>query len=234
MDQEPIVLERATTANGEIQLQKRGNDYEIIFNGIFLMATYNGESERLLVRWAVERAKSPQRVLLGGLGVGFSLDEACKNEQIESIKVVEVERKIIQWNSTYLAPYSHKALQQRKVEVVNADFVAWLKNATEKFDVICLDIDNGPEWVVMDENKNLYNDAGICALIKLLHKSGVISFWSATKSDRFAQVLKSWFHNVNVKEVKQKRGEPDYIYIFGEQSENIIENRTGETSPRLF
>jgi spermidine synthase len=213
MEQDLIVIERATTANGEIQLQKRGNDYEIIFNGTFLMATYNGESERLLVRWAVERAKSPQKVLFGGLGVGFSLDEACKYDQIKSIKVVEVESKIIQWNSTYLAPYSHNALQQRKVEVVNEDFVAWMKKAAEKFDVICLDIDNGPEWVVMDSNKNLYSNAGISALIRILHKSGVISFWSATKSDGFEQVLKSWFNNVNVKEVKQKQGEPDYIYL---------------------
>ena len=71
MYQSPIVIERALTENGEIQLQKRGSDYEIIFNGTFLMATYNGDSEKLLVRWAIETADSPKTVLIAGLGVGF-------------------------------------------------------------------------------------------------------------------------------------------------------------------
>ncbi|HHY71033.1 MAG TPA: hypothetical protein GX519_05130, partial [Thermoanaerobacterales bacterium] len=60
MYQSPMVIERALTKNGEIQLQKRGNDYEIIFNGTFLMATCNGDSEKLLVRWAIEAADSPK------------------------------------------------------------------------------------------------------------------------------------------------------------------------------
>lgn len=213
MHQSPIVIERALTENGEIQLQKRGNDYEIIFNGTFLMATYNGESEKLLVRWAIEAADSPKVVLIAGLGVGFSLAEAQNYEMIGKITVVEIEQKIIEWNRTYLSAFSEGALNQPKVDVVNEDFIQWMKNTQQKYDVICLDIDNGPDWVVIDDNDKLYGDAGIYSLLKLMNESGAISFWSAAKSDRFEEGLKKYFDGVYVKEVSHESGEPDYIYL---------------------
>lgn len=213
MYQCPTVVERALTENGDIQLQKRGNDYEIIFNGTFLMATYNGDSEKLLVQLAIEAADSPQTVLIGGLGVGFSLGEALNYEMIEKIKVIEIEKKIIEWNRTYLSAYSNDALNQPKVDVVNADFIEWMKSTQEKYDVICLDIDNGPDWVVIDKNNKLYSDRGISILLKIINKPGAISFWSATKCDMFKEWLDKWFNSVIVKEVTHKRGEPDYIYL---------------------
>lgn len=138
MYQSPIVIERALTENGEIQLQKRGSDYEIIFNGTFLMATYNGDSEKLLVRWAIETADSPKTVLIAGLGVGFSLAEAQNHKMIEKITVVEIEQKIIEWNRTYLSASSEGALTQQNVDVVNTDFIQWMKKPQKKYDVICL------------------------------------------------------------------------------------------------
>jgi spermidine synthase len=213
MYQCPTVIERAVTKNGEIQLQRRGSDYEIIFNGTFLMATYNGESEKLLVRLAIEAAESPEAVLIGGLGVGYSLGEALRFASVKRITVVEIEEKIIEWNRTHLSAYSGNALDNPKVKVVNADFIEWMKNSREKFDVICLDIDNGPDWVVMDENNKLYSDAGIRNILKILNKSGVVSFWSAAKSDTFEQALRKWFYSVSVTEAGNKKGGPDYIYL---------------------
>ena len=207
------VIERAYTENGEIQLQKRGYDFEIIFNGTFLMATYNGESEKLLVRWAIKEAYSPKSVLIGGLGVGFSLAEALNHKTIEKITVVEIESKIIEWNRLYFSTYSNYALNDPRVDVINADFVDWILNSKEKYDVICLDIDNGPDWVVMDKNNTLYSHTGLFNLIKHINKSGVISFWSASKSDNFERILKKHFNSIIVEEVSLKRGYPDYVYI---------------------
>lgn len=211
--QSPIVIERALTENGEIQLQKRGSDYEIIFNGTFLMATYNGDSERLLVRSALTEADSPNTVLIGGLGVGFSLAEALSFERIEKITVVEIENKIIEWNRTILSEYSNNALNDPRVEVINADFIEWIRTSDEKYDVICVDIDNGPGWVALEDNSRLYGDEGIRGLLRLLKPSGSISFWSAAKSDAFEELLRKRFKSVRVFEVKQHRGEPDYIYL---------------------
>jgi len=213
MHQSVTVIERATTENGEIQLQRRGSDYEIIFNGTFLMATYNGESEKLLVSQAIEAVKSPRTVLIAGLGVGFSLGEALGYSMLEKITVVEIEEKIIEWNRTHLAEFSNHGLLDPRVEVVQADFVAWMSNCRQKYDVICLDIDNGPDWLVMDNNGQLYDDQGIRSLLNILNESGAVSFWSAAKSDRLEKRLRQWFDKVKILAVDQPRGEPDYIYV---------------------
>lgn len=207
------VIERVLTENGEIQLQKRNGDYEIIFNGSFLMATYNGDSERLMVQWAIEEADLPRRVLIAGLGVGFSLGAALKYPMIETVKVVEIEKKIIEWNRAYLSDYSNNALNHPKVCIENEDFIKWMMCSKEKYDVICLDIDNGPDWIIMDKNDTLYSDLGIRALIKHLNQFGVISFWSASKNCQFEKWLKKRFKSVIVKEVSHESGMPDYIYL---------------------
>lgn len=87
------IIERASTPRGEIQLQRRGEFYEIISNGTFLMATYNGESERLLVRRALEQAKAPGKVLIGGLGVGFSLQEALSDPRVRRLRSSKSRRR---------------------------------------------------------------------------------------------------------------------------------------------
>lgn len=213
MHQTATVIERVTTENGEIQLQRRGSDYEIIFNGTFLMATYNGESEKLLVSQAIEAVKSPRTVLIAGLGVGFSLGEALGYSMLEKITVVEIEKKIIEWNRTHLAEFSNYGLLDPRVEVVQADFIDWMSDCRRKYDVICLDIDNGPDWLVMDNNNQLYDDQGIRSLLNILNESGAVSFWSAAKSDTLEKRLRQWFDKVKIKAVDQSRGEPDYIYV---------------------
>jgi spermidine synthase len=213
MHQTATVIERVTTENGEIQLQRRGSDYEIIFNGTFLMATYNGESEKLLVSQAIEAVKSPRTVLIAGLGVGFSLGEALGYSMLNKITVVEIEKKIIEWNRTHLAEFSNYGLLDPRVEVVQADFIDWMSDCRRKYDVICLDIDNGPDWLVMDNNGQLYDDQGIRSLLNILNESGAVSFWSAAKSDTLEKRLRQWFDKVKIKAVDQSRGEPDYIYV---------------------
>jgi spermidine synthase len=213
MYQSPIVIERTFTENGELQLQKRGKDFEIIFNGTFLMATYNGESEKLMVRWAIEAADSPKTILIAGLGVGFSLAEAQKHKMIDKITVVEIEQKIIEWNRTYLSTFSEGALSQSKVDVVHSDFIEWIRRPHQKYDVICLDIDNGPDWVVLEKNNELYSNRGICNLLKIMNKKGAVSFWGASKSELFETQLRKYFNCVCVKEVDHQSGKPDYIYL---------------------
>ncbi|HLQ71930.1 MAG TPA: spermine/spermidine synthase, partial [Bacillota bacterium] len=105
------VIERVQTPRGDIQLQRRGDHYEIISNGTFLMATYNGISEELLVSAALEKVPHPKRVVIGGLGVGFSLAKALQFTSVQEVKVIEIEKKIIDWNRTYLSRFSGHALE---------------------------------------------------------------------------------------------------------------------------
>lgn len=209
----PIVIDKIFTKNGQLQLQRRNEDFEIIFNGTFLMATYNGKSERLLVSSAMNIVDLPCKVLIGGLGVGFSLAEALKYKTVEKVTVVEIESKIIEWNNTYLARFSNNALKDSRVEVINADFIDWMKKTDKKYDVICLDIDNGPCWTVLDKNESLYSNKGLQNLIKLLNPGGAISFWSASKSDVFEKRLRKFFKIVSVYPVSHESGKPDYVYM---------------------
>lgn len=209
----PEVIERASTKNGEIQLQKRNEDYEIIFNGTFLMATYNGYSEQLLVSSAIKAALFPKKILIGGLGVGFSLGEALNYKEIKEITVVEIEPKIIEWNKKYLAKFSNNGLDDPRVKIVNDDLIDWMSKTTEKYDVICLDIDNGPCWTVLEQNSRLYSCEGLRGLTKLLNTNGAISFWSASKSPVFERRLRSFFKNIDVYPVTLDGKNPDYIYV---------------------
>lgn len=212
--QSPVeVIERAQSPRGEIQLQHRGQYYEVISNGTFLMATYNGESERLLVRSALQHVDKPNQVLVGGLGVGFSLQEALRDPRVEEVTVVEIEPKVIEWNRTILAPVSDYALANPRTKLVQADLVAWIRETKQSFDLICLDIDNGPDWKVYDDNASLYDDNGLHVLKSRLNPNGCITFWSATPSPEFADLLKTDFGNVEIYEVPQAHGDPDFIFL---------------------
>lgn len=208
----PKVIDKVKTKNGIIQLQKRNKDFEIIFNGVFLMATYNDKSAKFLVSSAIDSVDSPRKVLIGGLGVGFSLAKALEYKYIEEVTVVEIESNIIDWNKKYLGKFSNYGLKDPRVKVVNADFIQWMKKTTNKYDVICLDIDNGPDWTVLSSNKGLYSCGGLQRLGEMLKPGGAISFWSASKSDKFIKRLKRFFKEVLVYPVSCKSGKPDYVY----------------------
>lgn len=209
----PEVLERVGTPRGEIQIQRRGDHYEIISNGVFLMATYNGESERLLVTAALAAAASPRRVLIGGLGVGFSLAAALADPRVEQVTVVEIEEPLVTWNRRYLTVYNREALDNPRTRVVVGDLVAWIRECREQFDAICLDIDNGPDWTVTEENRGLYGDQGLADVRRLLAPGGCAAYWSAHRAPAFMAHLQHFFGHVEELPVAQERGEPDYVYV---------------------
>ena len=98
-------VERIEGACGELVLRRDGDHHEIIANGTFLMDTRNGESERLLVRVAADRMPAGGTVLLGGLGVGFSLRAALDHPRVGEVVVVEREAAVIEWNRGELAAH---------------------------------------------------------------------------------------------------------------------------------
>ncbi|QKG83905.1 spermine/spermidine synthase [Kroppenstedtia pulmonis] len=207
------VIQRCRTPRGELQLQQRGEEFEIISNGCFLMSTVNGESEQLLVRLAIQDSAAPRRILIGGLGVGYSLGEALRFQEVEQVTVVEIEEQVIQWNRHYLRSYSGDGLDHPRTRVVHGDIKNWLEKSREKFDVVCMDTDNGPDWTVFEGNKALYGEWGLRLIHNRLSENGVASFWSASASSKFSNRLKSVFASVKEIPVPVEKGEPDYIYL---------------------
>src|SRR5438067_1472260 len=102
----PRVLDRADTPRGELVLRGDGEHLEVISTGVFLRDTRPGASERLLVRAALDRHEAPRVLLVGGLGVGFSLVEALSDARLEHVVVVEREQVLIDWHRSWLAPWS--------------------------------------------------------------------------------------------------------------------------------
>lgn len=209
----PEVVERVVTARGELALRRAGDHYEVISNGVFLMDTRGGDSERLLVRAALAAVPDGARLLIGGLGVGFSLDEAVRSERPGRITVVEVEPALVAWHRGHLRRFSGAALADPRVEVVTADLVAWLRDTGQRFGAICLDIDNGPEWTTFEQNAALYTDAGLALLRSRLVPGGALAVWSAAASEAFAGRLRRHVGEVSVHRVPVPRGEPDVVYM---------------------
>ena len=200
------VLARVETPRGELVLREDGDHFEVISNGVFLMDTRDGRSEQLLVTAALEAHPAPVSLLIGGLGVGFSLDAAVANPRLERITVVEIEPVLIGW---YEHELGGKAHHDPRVTLVEGD----IATQTDSYDVICLDVDNGPDWTVTDANMSLYDDAGTAALAARLTPGGVLAVWSAHAVPAYEAILRKQFGAVQVFSVDVARGEPDVVYV---------------------
>jgi spermidine synthase len=217
----PVVLDRREGPYGEVVLRKNGEHYEIIANGCFLMDTSDGRSERLLVDEALaaldarEPGRSGLSVLIGGLGVGFSLARAAAEPRWGEIAVVEREAAVVRWHTAGpLAAYSAHALDDPRVRVVHEDLVEWMRAGGRRYHALCLDIDNGPDWTVTENNGSLYSPSGLDACRERLEPGGVLAVWSAQPSAAFEKALReAGFTGVRSTRVPVSRGVPDVVHI---------------------
>jgi spermidine synthase len=212
MEHSTTVLERVSGCCGELVLQRRDGHYEIVANGVFLMDTRSSESERLQVTAAADRMPAPGRILIGGLGMGFSLVEALAHPRVSEVHVLEREPAVLRWNRGPLAPVNGDALSDPRVRTHEADVVQWLAKApTGALDAICLDVDNGPGWLLSPGNAWLYGDDGLRTAARVLSPDGVLTIWSAAPAPTLVARMDEYFTEVDVTEVAVPRGEPDVI-----------------------
>ncbi|MFJ6016154.1 spermidine synthase [Streptomyces sp. NPDC092952] len=214
----PVTLDRRDGPYGEVVLRRRGDDFEIIANGCFLMDTSDGRSERLLIDAALAAlpaGRTAPSVLIGGLGVGFSLARAAAEPRWGRIAVAERERAIVDWHlEGPLSAISGAALADPRTGILTVDLVDHLRTTTDRYDALCLDIDNGPDWTVTEDNGTLYSPAGLAACRERLTPGGVLAVWSAQPSADFEQALRNaGFVGVRTEEVSVARGVPDVVHL---------------------
>ncbi|WP_241565511.1 spermidine synthase [Streptomyces sp. ZL-24] len=219
----PRTLDRREGPYGEVVLRERGEHFEIIANGCFLMDTSDGRSERLLIDAALAAlpaGRTGPSVLIGGLGVGFSLVRAAGDERWGRIAVVEREQAIVDWHRRGpLDRISGAALADPRTEVLHTDLLDHLRTTTERYDALCLDIDNGPDWTVTEENGSLYSPTGLARCLDRLTPGGVLAVWSAQPSAEFEQALRNaGFTRVRTEEVAVARGVPDVVHLASKAS----------------
>jgi spermidine synthase len=213
----PEVLDRVTTPRGELVLRRVDGEFEVISNGTFLMDTRDGRSERALVRAALAAHRRPaaaRTLVVGGLGVGFSLLEAVSDPDLERVVVVEIEPVLVSWHATQLAHLTGAALADPRVQVVVGDVAAHLAEHPGGYDVVCLDVDNGPDWTVTETNDALYSADGLDRCVQALASAGVLAVWSARPAPRYADLLAGRLDDVQVIEVETSlgRGDPDVVF----------------------
>ncbi|WP_323010927.1 hypothetical protein [Paracoccus sp. (in: a-proteobacteria)] len=185
-------LARADTAAGdEILLRQRGALYEIRFNGLELMSNLNHQSETVLAELSLRlHGRDDARVLIGGLGMGFTLRAALELlSPTSEVTVCELIPEIAQWNRDRIGHLADHPLCDPRIDLRVADVMEVLLEHRAAFDVILMDTDNGPDFTVRQSNGRLYGDSGLAVLRKALRPDGIAAFWSATASESFERVL---------------------------------------------
>ena len=178
---------------GELRLYKRGAEFSIRVNGRELMNSRVHGSEDALAELACAKvAKRPRpRILIGGLGMGYTLAAALHRLGADGrVIVAELVPAVVAWNKGPLADLAGHPLQDRRVTVREVDVAQILRVENQAYDAVLLDVDNGPQGLTQEGNDWLYAPAGLDAAFAALHPKGVLAVWSAVPNRVFAQRLR--------------------------------------------
>jgi len=154
------------------------------------------------------------RVLVGGLGMGFTLQETL-SRNVASVDVVEVSPYIIEWNRTYFAPLNADALADPRVRLVQDDLYTVLRaSPTAAYHAILLDVDNGPSWLAHENNARLYTLAALERWSALLVPEGSFAVWSAQPEPEFLERLQTVFGQAEELSVADRNQEDAPVEYF--------------------
>ncbi len=201
---------------GELVLRQRGGDFEIRVNGYELMSNRAHGSEEEMARLAcahVTAAEAP-RVLVGGLGMGYTMRSTLDVVPAGAkVIVAELVPAVIEWNRGPLAHLAGNPLDDPRSEVHTGDVAALLRTTKVRYDAIMLDVDNGPQALTKKGNQLLYTGPGIETTRLALRRGGVLAVWSSDRSKEFeSRLRKGGFINVRGVDVpaRGKAGGPNH------------------------
>lgn len=216
-----IQLATATAPGGDtLRLLRRGDEFSIrLEGGNELMNSRLGGSEEALATLALDRlgGRPAPRVLIGGLGMGFTLRAAQAVAPPEARLIVsEIVPDLVEWAGKHMAAVFGDCLSDPRVEVRTGDVGAEIYEAAGEFDAILLDVDNGPDGLTRADNDALYGEEGLQSARRALVPDGVLAVWSAAPDPAFSKRLSRWGFEVSVQTVRAgrtKRGARHTIWI---------------------
>lgn len=184
-----MTVARADSAVGEVVLRRRGQVVELIVDGVFVMDTVDVSTEVELAALSLARHPHPRRVLVGGLGLGFTAAAVLADRRVERVVVAEIAAPLVGWASEGLLPavgLSDPRLRLRTVDVGDL-----LGKTAGEWDLILLDVDNGPGFLVRQENAALYAVSGVRAAVGALRPGGTLAIWSSHRAPALLAALDS-------------------------------------------
>jgi spermidine synthase len=178
----------AVPEGGTLELWRHGADLTIRVDGQPLMSTREHGSEDALGTLVSQRLadRPTPRVLVGGLGMGFTLAAALGELGPRAeVVVAELVPEVVQWNRQALAKAAGNPLDDPRVTVLESDVAELLRSSDADWDAVLLDVDNGPDGLSRTANRWLYRSGGLAATRRALRPGGIVGLWSAFRDDAF-------------------------------------------------
>lgn len=216
---ETIDQARVPGYDNDLTLRKRGTEFSIRTSETELMNSRVHGSEDALAELAIERLnhRPNLNILIGGLGMGYTLAAALKHLSNDSrITVSELIPAVIQWNRDYLGNLSGMPLNHPNVSVVQEDVADTIHREASFWDAILLDVDNGPEGLTRKTNDRLYSTSGLKKARQALRSGGILAVWSAGPDSIFTQRLKQcrfFVQEISVRARKPGKGSHHTIWL---------------------
>jgi spermidine synthase len=213
-------LARAHSERGELMLRRRPHDgaIELRVNGVFVMDTAETTSERLLATSALAACRTQPSdglsVLVGGLGLGFTLSELLTDVRVARVVVAEIEPEVLRWHRRGLVGVNRPALVDPRVQIRIADVRQVLASTTDhSLDLVLLDVDNGPDFLVYDGNSDIYRSCFLRTCRQVLAPGGLTAIWSASRSEPLAERMAQVFDAVECHCIRVRPGKRDEEYF---------------------
>ncbi len=218
------LLGRTETPYGqELTLTRHDAEYVIATNGRTLMSSRMHGSEEALATLTCRRARALEapRVLVGGLGMGFTLRATLDVlPPGATVVVAELVAGVVAWNRGPLGPLAGHPLKDKRVRVEQGDVASLLGASAGRFDAVLLDVDNGPGALTATSNARLYDNGGVEALRGALNAGGVAGVWSAWEDRKFEQRLRHAGFAVHVERVRARlrKGGPRHVVFIAQNT----------------
>jgi spermidine synthase len=206
-----ILVEKVSTneQNKELKLYQRDSEYSIKIGNYELMNSRAHSSEDELGRLTCLKIKkqSQQKILIGGLGMGFTLRVALNNLKPNAqVIMAELLPVVIKWNRENLSHLAKNPLSDKRVTVYEGDVVTKIREQQNYYHAIILDVDNGPQGLTQTENNCLYSNRGLKSAYDALQTDGVLAIWSAASDDSFVKRLEKVGFTVTEERLRIKHG----------------------------
>jgi len=203
------LIDRTTTPDGnELVLYERDGVYTIRVDGFELMSSRAHGSEETMAEMVLAEVGSTEpRILVGGLGMGYTLRAVLDTmAQGGRVTVAELLPEIVRWNRDHLADLAGSPLDDPRVELVVGDVARVISSSPDTFDAILLDVDNGPAALTDRRNARLYVAEGLGVIRRSLRRGGVLGVWSAGPDREYERALGRAGFPFHVETVRARRG----------------------------